>query len=383
MSAERLSKVTFPEIWGLCRAPTRLVHLRDPNPYNNVSFNEVFDWDTLWCDAIQFDQQTIILFGPPLYFTRAIIEHFCQFKTSKGESLQAKCIEKDRICYTIIQVSDWTPELILNPGNVTIKVNYKDTTFDNEHVITTGQKDNPIKWLRDWIVYHRDIHNINGFVIYDNNSTIYTSDELYNELSDLGVKLKVIEYTIEPGPLGKSFEDGTQLWDSDYGYPIMLEHSKLRYLSGAKSVMNLHPDELLVLTEGTIDSIVEDLIQENLEAYTFQGRWVEPYNIKKNESAHLTPMENRSYLDYFCNDSRNLIPAGRKWITIPSRSLNSQWCPHHISGIFRSNDNLYYGHYLSHNTNWAWVRDEYKRDPSGLVVDPVIKYNLEKLIGKI
>lgn len=379
MSVDKLTNIKFPETWGICRAPIRPRNIREVNPYNGASFNDLFDWENLWCDAFQIDPNTIVLLGPPLYFSRFIIEGICEFITPNGTKLKGKCEERDRLGFTVIKVPTWTPELILEPGNIRIKINYRDSLFDNENVIVTGQQNNPIKWLRDWIIYHRDLHKINSFIIYDNNSTIYTTEELYAKLSDLNCKLRIVEYPEVMGPIGKSFADGSQLWDSDFGYTIMLEHSKLRYLIYAKTVMNMHPDELLVIQEGTFNNIVDQLYTDNVDTYNFHGRWIEAYDIDTKKSAHLIDFDLREYPNYYCTSTENTGPAGKKWITIPMRSLNNQWCPHHVSGPSKENPNLYYGHFLSHNTNWAWKRDEYTRSPNSLIIDQKLKNNMNVL----
>ena len=56
----------FPQSWGFRREPARPHHLRI-DYCNGLKFNDNFDWDHIWYDAIQINITTVILIGPPLY----------------------------------------------------------------------------------------------------------------------------------------------------------------------------------------------------------------------------------------------------------------------------------------------------------------------------
>jgi len=379
MSIDRCSVIKYPTSWGFRREPSRPVELRLDDRHTGASFDEMFDWDNIWHDAFQINPNIIILIGPPLLNTREYIEKNCAFVSDSGEILKAKCIDMDRVGYTIIQVSGWKNELTMHPGAVTIKISKYDSIFTDQHTIITGQKDNPISWIRGWISYHRDIHCIKHFLIYNNNSTIYSIEQLDESLTDLGVTVKLVEWDVPHGPFGVDFGGGNWVWDSDFSYPTMLEHAKRKYLTGARSASNLFPDELLLLKDGNLDNIVDCMLQEGVAGYRFNGPWIEPYDIVNNISADKIPFEDRKYIDYYCTDSNNLQSLVTKYIVIPRLAMDGQWGPHSVNAPMRHNNDISYGHFLAMNTNWSWKRDEYTRDPINLKVLETLKSNLSKV----
>lgn len=378
MSIEKCSVIKYPESWGFKREPIRPIHLREPNPWTKVPFDEMYDWDNLWHDAIQLASNLIVLVGPPLYKDRSFIEQNCTFVTNQNEILKAQCVDLDRVGYTILRVPGWRSSIRLSPGNVTIPVSQHDFTFTNQHTIVTCQKDEPIEWIQQWIAYHRDVHNIKHFLIYNNNCTIYTLDELDKSLQNLGVVVKLVEWNVPHGPFGVETPHG-QIWDSDYVYTVALEHAKSRFLAYAKSVLNLFIDELLILRKGNLNSIVNQINQENLVGFQFKGPWIEPYDTTNEESASNVKPNKRKFRSYYCTDASNTIPQVGKYIIIPSKAFQVQWHPHEVSGPMRFNEDIYYGHFMAINTGWNWKRDEYKNNPDNLKPDLLLQHNLNKV----
>ena len=65
---------------------------------------------------------------------------------------------------------------------------------------------------------------------------------------------------------------------------------------------------------------------------------------------------------------------------VPSNTnLNQQWLVHHINGQMLESDQLFYGHFLSHNTNWSWERDKFKGDVNNLVPNQFLVDKFSKL----
>lgn len=366
----------YPDSWGIKREPIRPVELRK-DYFHGFKFDDNFDWNNLWYDAVQLDQNNILLIGPPLYGTRDILTNHCRFTTTTGEILQFNCIDMDRAGITVIQTQGIQSEIVLHPGDTVIKVNLVSNEFFNRTCLMTLQKDNPISWIKEWILYNRDNLGVDGVLIYDNNSTTYTAEELESAIQTENVLVKVVKWNVPYGPQGFDC-NYYNTWDSDYAQSSMFEHAKRRYLSSAKLAINCDIDELIVFKTGDIETAIKNIQLEGIAGYCYRGWWIEPYDIKQNQPADAVKLEDRSFKNYYCTDSRNQIGIGNKWMVIPSLALNYQWSVHHAGAPMRQNNDIWYGHYMPMNTNWSWNRDNYDRDTTGLVVEQQLLANLLK-----
>lgn len=371
------SIIKYPDSWGFKREPMRPVELRR-DYFNGMKFEDNFDWDNLWYDAVQVTQNIVLLIGPPLYSTITHLYNQCSIVDSNGNNCPIQYINMDRSSITIVSVNDFVNTLTITPENISITVHQQDKLFDNKIVIGTLQKNNPIEWIKQWINYHNRNLGISNFLIYDNNSTIYTPAELEASLNSDKITVKVVNYTVPYGPQGFDC-DYYNTWDSDYAQSVMFEHAKRRYLSNAKLFINADIDELLCIPNNDINAIVNLINSNDVAGLAYLGRWVEPYDIENRQSANEIPLQNREFKNYYCTDSTNPFGLGNKWMVVPPRALDVQWSVHSCSGKIAQYNAIYYGHYLPMNTNWSWPRDKFDRDPANLSIDIGLQQNLERM----
>lgn len=370
------SIIKYPTSWGFKREPARPVELRR-DYFNGMKFDENFDWNNLWYDAIQLKEGSILLIGPPLYKTADFIKQKCSFISLEGVRLPFQIIEMDRACVTVLQATSPIDTVMLTPGFTQIHINKQETSFDDKIVLMTLQKNNPISWIKEWIIYHSVNHGINGVVIYDNGSDQYTASELETAIQIPNVTVKVVEWNVPYGPQGFDC-NYYNVWDSDYAQSTMFEHAKRRYLTDAKLAINCDIDELIAIDTGNLVTLIEEIETSNIAGVCYKGRWIEPYDIANNIPAESIPQESRSFKNYYCTDSRNNIGIGDKWLVIPNRVLNYQWTVHNCPMTTRIT-NMYYGHYMPMNTNWSWKRDKFDRDTSCLNIETSLRDNLNKI----
>lgn len=370
------SIISYPASWNLKREPARPVELRK-DYFGGMKFNDNFDWNNLWYDAIQLENGPILLIGPPLYDTGIFIRQNCNFLSTIGTILPFQIIEMDRACITVINYSNPLNEIILNPGHVRIPINKQDTTFNDKIVLMTLQKNNPISWIKEWIQYHSLNYGVNGVIIYDNGSNLYSAKELESAIQTPNVTVKVVEWNLPYGPQGF---DCTyyNVWDSDYAQSTMFEHVKRRYLTNAKLAINCDIDELIVIENGTIDSILAELLSSNVAGFCYKGKWIEPWDREFYTPAEQVSLENRSFKNYYTTHIENKTGIGNKWLVIPKRALNYQWLVHSCPMTIQNN-NMYYGHYMAMNTNWSWKRDKFERTLEDLIIEDTLFKNLNKL----
>jgi hypothetical protein len=359
------------------REPIRPVELRK-DYCGGMKFDENFDWDNLFYDAVQLDANTMVLIGPPLYQTANMMA--ADWKFSDGaNNLGFSITGMDRTCITVVNTNTWVKELTLTHAEpITIPVNVIDPKLNGLKCLFTLQKDNPIPWIKQWIQYHHVNFGVDGVLIYDNNSQSYSVEELEDQLQVPGVTVKVVAWDVPYGPQGYAC-DYYNTWDSDYAQSSMFEHAKRRYLSKALIAINADIDELLVIEGASLDMAINAISSQGLAGLCYKGRWIEPYDIDTGTPANQIPLEDRQFTDYHCIDQRNPIDIGNKWMVIPDKAMTCQWSVHNTSAKMPQTIDIYYGHYMAMNTNWSWSRDSYDRDTTGLTVDAGLMHNLSKI----
>lgn len=372
-----VSTVVFPPGWGLRREPARPPHLRI-DYCGGMRFDDNFDWDNMFYDAVQLNENQIALIGPPIYGIKEWMANNAGFADRHGNMLPYQFYDLDRVCYTIVQTKSIDPDLVMLSSSadpVHIPVNHNDGYFNGHKVMVTLQKNNPISWIEQWMDYHYRNHGIDGYLIYDNGSTDYGIGELDYRIAREYLKVRVVPWPYPYGPQGSDHAP----WDSDYGQYVMLEHAKYRYLSNASLVLNNDIDELIVTKGPSLDQIQSQLSSGQYTCLAYQGRWIEPHDVPNNRGAHEIPMGMRKFSDYCCTDDNNKIGIGHKWMLYPKANMQYQWLVHRIAGPYGVSQDLFYGHYLAMNTNWSWRRDVFKGNVEDLRPDPWLHTSLARM----
>lgn len=356
--------IKYPEYWNLKRTPARPIHLQV------FDFEKNYDFDNLWYDAIQINHETVILIGPPLYNTAQYLSDHCHFIDNMNRRLEGKIQELDRVCFTLLKTHGNVETIFLVDNfnsfrKTQININRPTLEFQNKKVIITISKNHPISWLKQWIDYHKVIHNIDGIILYNNQSDIYSSAELQSQLHRDDITIKVVDYPVPFGCMGGGDwewqgKKGTYLpWDSDFSQYIMMEHAKFRYLFCAKLVINADTDELLILKNTTLDQLADYCQTSSNSVWLYKGDWIEPINAKTGVEANSVPFENRHFYDYWLTTGSQQRGIGVKWMLAPNNNINHQWMLHKTTGPHMTTDEITFGHFLAMNTSWSWERDKF------------------------
>lgn len=314
--------VKFPA--NMRRTPPRLPEDRQPG------YEDRFDYETMFSDAFIVNEGLELL-GPPLLNTRESVlgaDFHIDGKQFTGEITSE---DKHRISRTILQGVKAADSVELSiEGNATrIKVNKPFRDFDGLNVLVTQQKDNPIEWIGYWIEYHIRHHGINGALIYDNMSSIYTPEELKAGLQHIqGLHtLVIIPWNVPFGVTGGP----NQVWDSDFGQHQGLEHAMRYMLVNARCVIQQDVDELLLAESGK--SVCDTIVESEVAELRYPRR-----QILQLPYASVAPEDERGFrlhsdYAYFRQESPYL--AG-KYACVPSRApASSHYLAHGIDGTTR------------------------------------------------
>jgi len=356
------------------RAPTRPVSLQD------ADFEAKFDEDTLFFDIFQ-SGRSIVMTGPPLLNLAPLMQ---DLRVSvSGAAYPSTTIGLDKTVRVRAAVSNRAVRLVSGLGTVDCVVSPSgEDVFAGRRVLFTLSKDNKLRWIQDWIRYHRDNHGADAVLLYDNGSTAYDLNALAQAISVVGgLKASaVVAWPFKYGPLG----GGDRPWDSDFCQSGMLEHARWRFLTRARSVLNCDIDELIV-GPGSIFSAAESSL---LGAVTCAGRWL--YGVRGGDFDP-PPQESARHRDYYIAEKPKmrfgLIPkhpsaCRRKWAVVPARCPDrAQWRTHRFSGWFARNaPSPFYSlrHLHPINTNWWYARSSVQSfDPDRHCIDAKFKACLD------
>jgi hypothetical protein len=344
----------------------------------------MYDYDSVWNDAVQINPSTLLLIGPPLYATADWLRSSCSLTDASGNVLDWQHREMDRACLTMVRTNDWIDRInVRSPSSIDqMVVNHPSSDFSGLKVIVTISKDHPVSWLKQWIDYHRVVHNIEGLLLYNNRSTLYSSSDLEAQLRRDDMVIKVVDYDVPFGIMGGGIWEwkgrrGTHLpWDSDFSQYVMLEHAKWRYLHCAKMAINADTDELLYIKGATMDDLANYCESNEDSVWLYNGTWVEPIDSTTGQIANTVPFDQRLFENYWHTNHSEQRGIGVKWALNPQKNMGYQWHLHRTFGPNKSTDFIGFGHYLAMNTSWSWKRDEFLGDSSSLVELSEIKENL-------
>lgn len=323
--------IYIPDEWGVKRVPrTSPEEQKEMHTLGN-SFESMYDYNTLFVDAIKFSNGDAILVGPPLYELKN------QFYFTDGkEKLKSTSYEIDRCCITVVKdIGDLDKIFIENSKkSIEVELSKQSDIFNGKRLIGTIQKDEPVSWIIQWVKYYNTVHGVDGFVIYNNMCETYTAVELKSQLCIAFPHLtfEVLEYECPLGAFSKR-------WDSNFAQIVMYAHIKYKYAWCADLFLNHDIDELLVMYDDiTLDNVYSQLVNANVPGLIYGCQNIDPYNERLGvDAADLCP-EDIKYSDYYYwgNHINNPNIYGHmsfaKWFIIPNRLMNEQWLPHHISG---------------------------------------------------
>lgn len=222
--------------------------------------------------------------------------------------------------------------------------------FDGLNVLFTKSKNNPLIWIRDWAEFHVRRHGIDGILIYDNGSTIYTPADILDTVGSIdGLKtLVVVDWPFKFGPQGGSWDGLMNApWDSDFCEYGIMEHARWRFLLAANAVVNADIDEL-VLTDHP-RTVLDVLAESSAPVVRFLGRWIE-------NTATISDRLPR-FGDFNTYDvSRN--SSTPKWVARPADVPEaSQWKTHEIRGADTTDSSaVMHRHFMAINSDWKRER---------------------------
>lgn len=364
------SAVQLSQFTRIRREPTRPVEFRGDD------FARSFDDDTLFFDCFHVDEDRIALVGPSFFNLKPALEDMMVTALPAGHKCAFSIDELERHGRVMVTAPVGTEALELTLAGHSIRVAVHPSGIDifaGKRVLLTLSKNNHLHWVRDWIAYYVAVHGADAVLIYDNDSTNYTQEDLLETISGInGVTAAcVVKWPFKFGPQG---DNHGRFWDSDFCQHGALENARWRFLQKAASVSNCDIDELVVSRrQRSLFACVE---QNPFGVISYRGRWImgtdlTPVAIDRQQRLHRdydTVLRQKWTFRY------GILPRDRescppKWTVVPAKCPPSaQWGVHSIYGWLPSripSRDFSYRHFREISDGWKYQRrDRQKFDPA-------------------
>lgn len=344
-----VSAVVLPE--GVRRLPPR-----EPEDMQE-GYLESFDAETLFYDVFAAEVPGIIAaVGPPLLNLEEHLEHVC-CTDRDGRALAGSFEELDR-CAVFAIDSDaevYLGDAPIAPGS------HGGRWFEGRRVLFTKSKDNRLEWIKDWVELHRGLHGADAVLIYDNGSSLYPPEAVWETAAGVeGIEVVVVvAWPFRFGPRGHAREGAKRLkWDSDFCQHGILEHARRRFLGSAASVLCCDIDEVVSGKRGR--SVFEAAETRRDGRVHLRGYWVEACD-GRGEVRH------RDHVWKV----RGERPCRSKWCVVPRRVDPAlQWLVHEIGQPDPFSTEFFFRHFRGISTSWKYERSGWTTfDPERHVTD--------------
>jgi hypothetical protein len=228
-----------------------------------------FDFKTLFYDIVPSDSD-IFLYCPKLFNLEKLVK---ESEFYIDDILQKICVKK---CsrYDVIKIK-------ATGNKLTIKNQYFNDSWDiqkfnaarfaNKNCIVTGNKNNNLEWIADFVKFHIRHHQLDVIIIFDNNSDKYTLNDLAACLHKTGVNDFLI--VAAPFPFGPILKDRNQ--SLCFLQTTLINLAKEKLLTLANAVLVIDIDELIWTKNKTVFQMAQSSL---LGVVLFNGEWRFPAN---------------------------------------------------------------------------------------------------------
>ncbi|WP_414897100.1 hypothetical protein [Rhodovulum sp. YEN HP10] len=142
--------------------------------------------------------------------------------------------------------------------------------FAGRNVLLTISRNNDLQWVRDHALFHRKTQGAEAFLFIDNGSDAYAPGDIARVIEETGLAAHVVSAPVPYGPVIRGVSNPHR---AKFFRPAMMNLARLRYLYGARAVLNSDIDEL-VWSEGR--SVFDMAVAHPIGFAPFRGRWRVP-----------------------------------------------------------------------------------------------------------
>lgn len=248
-----------------------------------------------------------------------------------------------------------------------------------ENVLFTLSKDNELQWIADWVQFHVINHGVTAVLLYDNNSSRYTPEDVEQTIRAIpGIKIAIVV----PTPFVYTREDSAyskNIFWAHFLQPSVMVNMLRRYASAANGIINCDIDELIVpLADETAFATAS---QSRSGTVYFRDCWVEPV-------ARIGAVEPYRHSDFLmvAADADYRSGPTAKWVMAPARrwlqDLRQHPYPHAIENrpfaTRHKPGTAYVAHFKAISTSWKYDRSVAEQTGHSLRVEPPLAQAMER-----
>ena len=255
-----------PEIFGVRGTAKGVVVKHD-------DFWAAYDNHTLVYDAVWLPEtQTIKLFFPKLISFEAALAK-AEWAVD-GQRVIPRKRRRFRVYDTLeLPAQDFAGDLSLHIDGHDVALAFNHAAqdrFTGRRVLYTQVKNDNLSWIKDWVSAHVRNHGVDAVVIANNESTMYTSEELRAVLAEIA-GLAVADVIDLPLPYGPHPRLATLSGLTAFQQVTMLNIVRDRWFGKAAGVLQCDVDELVVSENGS--SIFDATQKSFFKFLRFNGTW--------------------------------------------------------------------------------------------------------------
>lgn len=284
------------ELQGLRSASLLRNHLCAPEVRPREYENE-YDFATVFYDVAHTEPGQVVVVAPPFlnfadevrigpdgYLLADLMEGFFTEELAKDATLPRvrtgaepeKGIEgwsspKTQKIFLDTSLLNADGSLSVQVGSESYEVqprSYYLDKFAGRKVLVTWNLNNDLAWVEDWARFYGAAHGIDGILLYDNASTLYSRQELLDALEKgltagleafaerTGVSSESLKGVCAVATWDYPFGPARAPWESYFSPACMLEHARTTVLADAELVFYFNIDEYLLAAEHNIDEIL-------------------------------------------------------------------------------------------------------------------------------
>ena len=323
-------------------------------------FENRYDFKTLFYDAVYVSKGNwVVLYCPKLLNFKSILR---QAKiTCDGKPVGRRRVRLLRRCDEVwIKVDGPVTSIQIEGPDVsaTLPVNADTADFAGRRVMVTRSKDNPLDWVKTWVEFHVQHQGVDAILFIDNGSTLYTPQELHDELEQIE-GLKTVGVVPAPFRYGGS-NTGKLKHLTKFFQSSMLNMIKTRFFSQAAGVLWHDVDELVISDTGTV---FEEAAKSKLGYVTIPGHWRYADAVAGRKPMHADHIF-RKEPDHLCKEKYCLIP--NRW------AAKGTWDVHGVRRYAFNNLVKSVNSRFLHcaNLSNSWKRDRSIKSVAKMVIDP-------------
>jgi hypothetical protein len=308
-----LASVVLPEALGIARDHVVPARLR------REGYDARYDFRTLVYDAVQLPDR-VWLFCPKLANLAALLRG----ATIDGQPARVRRIRRferydvaeipwaDTAGTLAVAAGGWRAEVALNPAD--------RATFAGRNVLLTLSKNNELRWIRDWVLFHVREHGADAVLFFDNGSRAYGLPEIEAALGDIpGLgPVVVVSAPFPYGPQGAR----RMKFRANFLQAALLNLARHRFLAPARAVLQCDVDEL-VLRRGDA-GVFDATVASRAGFLRIPGDWRYP-----DPRSAAMPL----HRDHFRRSPASK-PCPPKYCIVPEGPMRDKsWATHGLHGV--------------------------------------------------